>query len=117
MVKEMAALHSTGTWDLVPLPADKSPVGCHWVYTIKIGPNGGVDRLKARLVAKEYTQIYGSDYHDIFSPVAKMTYVRLLLSMVVMSSWPLYHFDIKNTFLHGDLAEEVYMEQPPGFIA
>ena len=55
MVEEMVALHSTGTWDLVPLLADKSPVGCHWVYTVKIGPDGGVDPLKAHLVAKGYT--------------------------------------------------------------
>ena len=62
MVDEMAALHSTGTWDLVPLPkVDKSPIGCRWVYTIKIGSNGGVDRLKACLVAKGCTQIYGFD--------------------------------------------------------
>ena len=90
MVEEMTALHSTGTWDLVPLPADKSPVGCRWVYIVKIGPDGGVDHLKAPLVAKGYTQIYGSDYYDTFSLVAKMTSVRLLLSMVAMSSWPLY---------------------------
>ena len=57
MVEEMNALHSIGTWDLVTLPVGKSLIGCCWVYTIKIGPDGGVDRLKARLVAKGYTQI------------------------------------------------------------
>ena len=94
-----------------------SPVGYCWVYTVKIGSDGRVDRLKARLVVKGYTQIYGSDYHDTFSSVAKMASVRLLLSMVAMSSLPLYQLDIKNVFFHGDLAKEVYMEQPPGFIA
>ena len=69
------------------------------------------------MVAKEYTQVCGSDYGDTFSPIAKIAYVRLLLSMVAMCSWPLYQLDIKNEFLHGDLAEEVYMEQPPGFVA
>ena len=117
MVDEMAALHSTGTWDLVVLPVGKFPVGCRWVYTVKVGPDGQVDRLKARLVAKGYTQVYGSDYGDTFSPVAKIASVRLLLSMAAMCSWPLFQLDIKNAFLHGDLAEEVYMEQPPGFVA
>ena len=117
MVEEMATLHSTCIWDLVLLPAGKSPVGYRWVYTVKIGPDGRVDRLKAHLVAKEYTQIYGSNYYDTFSHVAKMAFVRLLLSMAAMSSRPLYQLDIKNVFLHSDLAEEVYMEQPPGFVA
>ncbi|XP_019179337.1 PREDICTED: uncharacterized protein LOC109174571 [Ipomoea nil] len=56
MVDEMAALHSSGTWELVPLPEGKTTVGCRWIYTVKVGPNGQVDRLKARLVAKGYTQ-------------------------------------------------------------
>ena len=86
MVEEMVALHSTGTRDLVSLPVGKSPIGCRWVYTVKIGLDGLVDRLKARLDVKGYTQIYGSDYYDIFSPVAKMTYVHLLLSMAAMRS-------------------------------
>ena len=69
------------------------------------------------MVAKEYTQVYGSDYGDTFSPIAKIASVCLLLSMAAMCSWPLYQFDIKNACLHGDLAEKVYMEQPPGFVA
>ena len=108
MVEEMATLHSTSTWDLVPLPDGKSPVSCRWVYTVKIDPDSRVDRLKAPLVAKGYTQIYGPGYYDTFSPVAKMAFIRLLLSMATMSSWLLYQLDIKNVFLHGDLTEKVY---------
>ena len=84
---------------------------------MKVGPNGQVDRLKARLVAKGYTQQYGSNYYETFSPLAKITSIHLRLSTVVMRSWPLFQLDIKNVFLYGDLVEEVYMEQPPSFIA
>ena len=61
MVEEMVAPHSSGTWDLVTLPVGNTPMGCRWVYTMEIGPNGRVDRLKAQLVGKGYTQVYGSD--------------------------------------------------------
>ena len=86
MVEEMATLYSIVTWDLVPLLAGKSPIGCRSIYTIKIGQDGRMNRLKAHLVAKGYTQIYGSNYYDIFSPVAKIASVHLLLSMAALSS-------------------------------
>ena len=117
MVVEMVTLHSSGTWDLVNLPVGKSPIGCRWVYIVKISPDSRVHRLKARLVAKGYTQIYGSDYYDTFSLVANIASICLLLSMVAMQSWPLYQLDIKNAFLDDDLAEEIYMEQPSRFVA
>ena len=113
----MDALYSNGTWELVVLPLGKSPVGCRWVYTVKVGLDGQVDRLKARLVTKGYTQQYDSDYFDTFSPVAKIAFVRLLLFMTAIRSWPLFQLDIKDAFVHVDLADEVYMEQPPGFVA
>ena len=117
MVEEMDALSSNGTWELVTLPSDKSPVGCCWVFTVKVGPDGLVDRLKARLVVKGYTQQYGLDYYDTFSPVAKIASVRLLFFMAAMCSWPIFQLDIKIAFLHGDLVEEVYMKQLLGFVA
>ncbi|XP_042946560.1 uncharacterized protein LOC122279793 isoform X3 [Carya illinoinensis] len=117
MESEMDALHHNRTWDLVPLPPSKQPVGCKWVYTIKFHPNGSVERLKARLVAKGYTQTYGIDYEETFSPVAKISSVRVLISLAANLDWPLFQLDVKNAFLHGDLHEEVYMEQPPGFVA
>ncbi|RVW83831.1 Retrovirus-related Pol polyprotein from transposon RE1 [Vitis vinifera] len=117
MVDEMAALHSNGTWDLLFYPLVNLQLVVVGSMQLRLVLMVQVDRLKARLVAKGYTQVYGSDYGDTFSPVAKIASVRLLLSMAAMCSWPLYQLDIKNAFLHGDLAEEVYMEQPPGFVA
>ncbi|XP_022638426.1 uncharacterized protein LOC111241946 [Vigna radiata var. radiata] len=116
-VDELSALQHNGTWELVPLPYGKSVVGCKWVFAIKVGPDGTIDRLKVHLVAKGYTQIFGLDYGDTFSPVAKMTSIRLFIAMAVLQQWPLYQLDVKNAFLNEDLQEEIYMEQPPGFIA
>ena len=86
MAEEMDAFYSSGTWELVALPPSKSPIGCRCVYTMKVGPDGKVDQLKARLVSKGYIQQYGSDYYYTFSPLAKIASVRLLLSMAAMRS-------------------------------
>ena len=90
MVEEMDALSSNGTWELVTLPPGKSLVGCRLVYTMKVGPDGQVDRLKARLVTKGYTQQYDLNYYDTFSPVANIAFVLLLLFMATMCSWSLF---------------------------
>nr|KYP75541.1 Retrovirus-related Pol polyprotein from transposon TNT 1-94 [Cajanus cajan] len=117
MIDETTTLDSNHTWVLVSPPPEKSVVGCRWVFNVKVVPNGQVDKLKARLVAKGYTQVYRLDYNDTFSPIAKMASVRLLLAMAAMRHWPLFQLDIKNVFLYGDLEEEIYMEQPPEFVA
>jgi len=117
MVEEVAALDANGTWELVARPEGKQTIGCKWVFAVKMNSDGSVARLKARLVAKGYAQTYGIDYSETFSPVAKMSSVLLFISLAAMNDWPLFQLDIKNAFLHGDLLEEVYMEQPPGFVA
>ena len=80
MDEELSTLHKTDTWDLVPLPPSKSVVGYRWVYKIKTNSNGSIERYKARLVVKGYSQQYSMDYEETFVPVEKMTTFILLLS-------------------------------------
>ena len=115
MIEEMKTLHKNHTWELVKLPIGKKTVGCRWVFTVKHNVNGSIERYKARLVVKSYTQIYGADYQENFAPLAKMNSVRILLSLVTNKDWALYQFDVKKDFLHGDLEEEVYMDILPSF--
>jgi Reverse transcriptase (RNA-dependent DNA polymerase) len=112
---EMNALQKNNTWEVTNLPNGKRVVGCKWVYTIKYNAQGKIERYKARLVAKGYTQTYGIDFQKTFSPVAKLSSVRVLLSIAANLEWPLHQFDVKNAFLHGELEEEIYMEMPPGY--
>jgi len=110
----MEALASRETWELVFAPTNAVVVGCRWVFFLKYQPDGSVDRYKARLVAKGYTQTCDIDYFEMFSPVVRMNSIRILFSIVVNLSWPLFQLDVKNAFLNGDLQEEVYIEKPPG---
>ena len=114
MIDEMNALNDNGTCDLVCLPTGNKVIGCQWMFTVKVNPDGSIARLKACLVAKGYTQTYGVDYSNTFSPVAKLTSIRLVISP---HGWDLHQLDIKNVFLHENLVEEVYMEQPLRFVA
>uniref|UniRef100_A0A2N9F0V1 Integrase catalytic domain-containing protein n=1 Tax=Fagus sylvatica TaxID=28930 RepID=A0A2N9F0V1_FAGSY len=115
MADELDALHKTHTWDMTTLPPGKSAVGCKWVYKIKTRADGSVERYKARLVARGFTQEYGIDYEETFAPVTRLTSVRSLLAVAAVRHWPLFQMDVKNAFLNGDLLEEVYMQPPPGY--
>jgi hypothetical protein len=117
MKEEMEALLKNKTWTLVSLPEGQKTVECKWVFSIKYKADGSVERYKARLMAKGYTQTYGIDYQETLSHVAKLSTVRVLLSLASNLDWPLHQFDVKNAFLHGDLEEEIYMDVPLGYMA
>ncbi|GJU78181.1 retrotransposon protein, putative, ty1-copia subclass [Tanacetum coccineum] len=117
MHEEMESLEKNGTWELAKLPKEKKPIRCKWIFKRKEGvtPNEEA-RYKGRLVAKGYSQIPGIDFTDVFSPVVKHSSIRTLLSIVAMRNYELEQLDVKTAFLHGELEEDIYMEQPEGFI-
>jgi hypothetical protein len=115
MDAEFQALPKNKTWHLVPPPHHKNIIGAKWVFKIRRKANGTINQYKARLVAKGYRQWYGIDYEDTFSIVVKVATIRLILSLAVSQGWHLRQLDVHNAFLHGNLEEKVYMEQPPGF--
>lgn len=116
MKDEYDSLIKNETWDLVEPPSKRSLITCKWVYKIKRKTDGSVERYKARLVARGYSQKAGLDYEETFSPVVRLESIRLILSIVSNDDLEMIHFDVKTAFLHGSLNEEIYMHQPQGFI-
>ncbi|KAF5468773.1 hypothetical protein F2P56_012898, partial [Juglans regia] len=114
MEQELTALELNETWSIVDLPLGKKPIDCKWVYKYKFHADGTIERAKARLVAKGFTQREGIDFHDTFSPVAKLTSIRCILAIAAIKGWELQQLDVNNAFLYGDLNEEIYMKIPLG---
>jgi hypothetical protein len=111
MEAEIKALNDRDVWELVNLPQNRKPIKCRWVYDIKTD-----GRKRGRLVAKGFSQIPGIDFEETFSPVARFETVRLLLALSALEDWEIEALDVKTAFLYGNLDEELYMEQPEGFV-
>ena len=115
MDQEIQAIEKNDTWELTVLPSGGKTIGVKWVFKTKFNENGEVDKYKARLVAKGYCQQYGIDYAEIFAPVARLDTIRIVISLAAQKAWVIYQLDVKSAFLHGEITEEVFVEQPPGY--
>ena len=116
MQSEMDAVQENRTWELADLPRGHRAITLKWVFKLKRDEAGAIVKHKARLVARGFVQQEGIDYDDAFAPVARMESVRLLLALAAQEGWGVHHMDVKSAFLNGDLKEEVYVHQPPGFV-
>ena len=116
MNEEIEKIEKNKTWTLVPRPKDKNMIGTKWVFRNNLNEDGQVSRNKARLVCKGYCQEEGVDYGETFSLVARLEGVRTLIAYAAHKEFKVYQMDVKSTFLNGILEEEVYIEQPDGFI-
>jgi len=115
MHEEMDSLQKNHTYDLVELPKGKKLLKNKWVFKLKSHEGKSQPRYKARLVVKGFGQRQGIDFTEIFSPVVKMTSIRVALGLAACQDLEIEQMDVKTAFLHGDLDEEIYMEQPEGF--
>lgn len=116
MKKEMESLYANNVWDLVELPKDRKAVGSKWVFKVKVDTDGTFERHKARLVAQGFSQKFGSDYDETFSPVVRFESIKTIIALAVQHGLKLHQMDVKTAFLNGELKEEVYMQQPEGFV-
>nr|GEY96230.1 copia-type polyprotein [Tanacetum cinerariifolium] len=113
---EIEAIEKNNTWHLIDLPKDAKCIRVKWVYKTKLNENGEVEKYKARLVAKGYGQEYGIDYMEVFAPVARMDTIRMMVAIAAQRGWKLFQMDVKSAFLYGKLEEDVYVQQPPGYV-
>jgi hypothetical protein len=115
---ELDALKAAGTWDLVERPdSRRNVVDAKWVLRVKKNAAGEIEKYKARLVARGFTQVHGVDYYETFAPTAKLASIRLILAIAARNDWNVDMFDFHSAFLNGELDPEelIFMEQPPGY--
>lgn len=112
MAAEMLALHVNHTFREVVLPKGSNLVSCKWVFTIKTHTDGTIERYKARLVSRGFSQVLGEDYTETFAPTVRMDTLRMFLATVAKEDLECYQFDIKNAFTESHLKEVIYLDPP-----
>ncbi|GJV34013.1 zinc finger, CCHC-type containing protein [Tanacetum coccineum] len=113
---EMDSIMGNNTWVLADLPSGCKPLGCKWIFKRKLKVDGTIEKFKARMVIHGFKQRSGIYYFDTYAPVARISTIRLLIAMTSIHNLIIHQMDVKTAFLNGDLDEEVYMNQPQGFI-
>jgi hypothetical protein len=113
--KELSAVSSTGTWTEVIVPEGANIVGSRWVFKTKVNAQGEIVKYRSRIVAQGFTQVEGVDYDDTFSPVARLTSLRVLLTLVATEDLELHQMDADTAFLNATLKEMIYMKFPAGY--
>lgn len=114
-VDEYNAHLANGTWEIVDLPHGRKTVGSRWVFKRKLNADSTLERYKARIVAKGYSQVGGVDFDELFAPVAKWESMRTMLAIAAIEDWEIHQIDFTTAFLNGRLEEEIYIKQPEGF--
>ena len=103
------------TWNLVVLPTGAKKIGVKWIYKTKLNESVEVNKYKARLVVRGYTQEHGIDYAEVYAPVTRMDTVRMIIAFATQKDWKLYQLDVKLAFLFGELKEDIFIEQAKGY--
>jgi hypothetical protein len=105
---------SNGTWEITDCRNGSKPIVCKWIFKKKLRHDGTIENYNARPVAKGFTQ-KGEDFFDTYSPIARITTIRVLLALAASHGLHIHQMDVNTTFLYGELDEEIYMEQPDGY--
>jgi hypothetical protein len=116
MTEESQSIMKNDVWDIVLRPKGKSMVTSKWIYKIKHAVNGSVEKYKARFVARGFSQVEGIDYEETFAHVSRYTSICTIIALATSMGWKLHQMDVKTAFLNGEIEEEVYIEQPDGFV-
>ena len=112
MDDKLDSLQENKTWEIFTFPPGRKLVHWKWIYKTKLVADGTTTKYKVGLVEKLYSQVHGLEYNETFTPVARMDSIRLVLAIVASKRWEVHRMDVKSSFLHGDVEEEIYMKQP-----
>ncbi|UYV73756.1 hypothetical protein LAZ67_11000764 [Cordylochernes scorpioides] len=117
MEEEFDSLIENKTWELVDPPKGQNVIGSKWVLKKRYSSDGSLERHKARLVARGFSQQYGIDYEETFAPVVRQSTIRVFLALAVEYNLIVHQMDVQSAYLNGEIKEEVYMAQPENFVS